>query len=157
MHGFTSRLTCHIIILFNINYLILVLLYCLTRINTMTVSTCPNTLAFLVACVYTSTLLFHTEVVEQTWCMLVGANNLEPTLPIISQCNGIFTGQSIFWYFSHEIGQFQSIWASFGEDKTMRPSWTSRHHVYMSTSVRACVCNWSLEFQSGSEFEINSN
>ena len=42
-------------------------------------------------------------------------------LPIISQCNGIFTDQSIFLdIFSHEIGQFQSTWAIFGKDKTMR-------------------------------------
>ena len=32
----------------------------------------------------------------------------EPTTPIISQCNGIFTDQSSFRYFSCEIGQFQS-------------------------------------------------
>ena len=37
-----------------------------------------------------------------------GAPYLEPATPIIRQCNGIFTNQSIFRYFSREIGQFQS-------------------------------------------------
>ena len=32
----------------------------------------------------------------------------EPATPIISQCNGIFTDQSIFRYFSCEVPQFQS-------------------------------------------------
>ena len=54
----------------------------------------------------------------------------EPVTPIISQWIDIFTDQSIFRCFSREIGQFQSTWARFGEDKTMRP------HVNMSTSCR---------------------
>ena len=42
------------------------------------------------------------------FCMIPGAHYLEPATPIISQCNSIFTNQSIFRYFSREIGQFQS-------------------------------------------------
>ena len=60
-----------------------------------------------------------------------------------------FTDQSIFRRFSREIGQFQSTWARFGEDKTMRP------HVNMSTCEHDCY--WSLRFMWGSEFEINLN
>ena len=55
------------------------------------------------------------------------------------QCNDIFTDQSIFRYFSREIGQFQSTWARFGEDKTLRP------HVNMSASCRhvnISPCSW---------------
>ena len=37
-----------------------------------------------------------------------GALYQEPATPILSQCNGIFTDQSIFRYFPREIGQFQS-------------------------------------------------
>ena len=80
-----------------------------------------------------------------------GAPYLEPATPIISQCNGIFTDQSIFRYFSRELGQFQSTWARFGRDKTMRP------HVNMSVLVHACYCNWPLTFLWGSGFEINLN
>ena len=54
----------------------------------------------------------------------------EPATPIISQCNDIFIDQTIFRYFSREIGQFQSTRAHFGEDKTMRP------HMSMLTSCR---------------------
>ena len=39
---------------------------------------------------------------------LPGAHYLEPATPIMRQCNGIFTEQSIFRHFSREIGQFQS-------------------------------------------------
>ena len=76
--------------------------------------------------------------------------------PITRQCNGIFTDQSIFRYFSREIGQFQSTWARFLRIKQCGLTWTCRHHVDMSTLVRACDCNWSLRFLWKSEFEINS-
>ena len=56
-----------------------------------------------------------------------GAHYQEAATPLISQCNGIFTDQAIFRYFSGEIGQFQSTGARFGKDKTMWP------HVNMST------------------------
>ena len=59
-----------------------------------------------------------------------GAHYLEPATPIINQCNGIFTDQSIFRYYSREIGQFQSTWARFGKNKTMRS------HVNTSTWCR---------------------
>ena len=58
----------------------------------------------------------------------------------MSQCNGIFTDQSIFRYFSREMGQFQSSTrARFSKDKTMRP------HVNMSRSsphVDTSPCLW---------------
>ena len=38
-----------------------------------------------------------------------GAHYWEPATLIISQCNGIFTDQSVFRYFSLEKGQFQYI------------------------------------------------
>ena len=38
--------------------------------------------------------------------VLSGAHYLEPATPIISHCNGVFTDQSIFRYFSREKGQF---------------------------------------------------
>ena len=38
-----------------------------------------------------------------------------------TRCNGNISDQSIFWYFSREIGQFQFTWTRFGKDKTMRP------------------------------------
>ena len=41
-----------------------------------------------------------------------------------------FTEQSIFRFFSREIGQFPSKWVRFSKDKTMRP------HVNMLTSCR---------------------
>ena len=37
-----------------------------------------------------------------------GYHYKEPATSTISQCNGIFTDQSIFGYFSREIGQSQS-------------------------------------------------
>ena len=43
----------------------------------------------------------------QSWTY-PGAHFWEPATPIMSQCNGIFTDQSIFRYFSREIVQFQS-------------------------------------------------
>ena len=58
-----------------------------------------------------------------------GAHYLEPATPIISQCSGIFTDQSIFRNFPREKGQFQSTLARFGEDQTMRP------HLNMSTCL----------------------
>ena len=61
--------------------------------------------------------------------------------PVRSQCSGIFMNQSIFRYLSREIGQFQSTWAHFGKNKTMRP------HMNMPTSR-------SLRFLWGSEFKI---
>ena len=48
----------------------------------------------------------------------------------MSQCNSIFTDQSIFRNYSRKITQFQSTWARFGKDKTIRL------HVNMSTSYR---------------------
>ena len=68
-----------------------------------------------------------------------GAHYYEPATLILSQCDGIFTDQSKFRYFSREIGQFQSTWSRFSKDKTMRP------HVNMSTScwhVNICPCLW---------------
>ena len=41
-------------------------------------------------------------------CTKAGAHYKEPATPIISQCSDIFTDLSIFKYFCHEIGQFQS-------------------------------------------------
>ena len=38
---------------------------------------------------------------------------------MVSQCNGIFTDQSIFRDSFREIGQFQSTWVRFGEDNTI--------------------------------------
>ena len=67
------------------------------------------------------------------------AHYQEPATPIISLCNGIFTDQSIFRYFSREKGHFQSTWARFCEDKTMRP------HVNMATlfrDVNSSPCLW---------------
>ncbi len=64
-----------------------------------------------------------------------GAHYWEPATPIISQCNGIFTDQSIFRYFSREIGQFQSKLACFGEGKTMRPHVASREHRFKNISI----------------------
>ena len=63
----------------------------------------------------------------------------EPATPIISQCNDIFIDQTIFRYFSREIGQFQSIWALIGKDKTLRP------HMNISTwcpYVDISPCLW---------------
>ena len=40
--------------------------------------------------------------------IMTGAHYWEPATPIINQSNGIFTDQSIFRYFSREIGQFRS-------------------------------------------------
>ena len=68
-----------------------------------------------------------------------GAHYWEPATPIISQCNGIFTDQSLFRCFSCKTGQFQSTWAPVGKDKTMRP------HVNMSTlfrHVNISPCLW---------------
>ena len=86
-----------------------------------------------------------------------GAHYWEPATPIMRQCNGIFTDQSIFRYFSREIGQLQSTWARSGEDKTIRP------HVNMSTSCRhvnISTCLWLqlvTEVPVGIWIEINSN
>ena len=64
--------------------------------------------------------------------------------PLLGACNshnksvnGIFTDQSIFRYFSREIGQFQPTWARFGEDKTMRPHVRCRH-------VNISPCLWLI-------------
>ena len=85
-------------------------------------------------------------------------------LPGAWACNSInkpmqwhFYRRVNFRYFSRKIGQFQSTWARFGEDKTMQPNLNMAKSVDMSTLVCACVCNWSLRFPWGSEFEINSN
>ena len=63
---------------------------------------------------------------------------------LLGACNshatrGICTDQSIFRYFSRQIGQFQSTWARFIADKTMRP------HLNISTSCRhvnISPCSW---------------
>ena len=66
----------------------------------------------------------------------------------ISQCNGIFTDQSIFIYLSREIGQFQSTWARFVEDKIMRS------HVKVSTSFRQVDINPCLWLQLVTEVPV---
>ena len=64
-----------------------------------------------------------------------------------------FLDQSIFRYFSHEIGHEHTL----VRIKQCGLTWTCQHHVDMSTLVCACDCNWSLRFLWGSEFEINSS
>ena len=44
--------------------------------------------------------------------MKTGAHYQEPATPIISQCNSIFTDQSIFRNFSHEIGRPVPVYMS---------------------------------------------
>ena len=67
-----------------------------------------------------------------------GAHYWEPATPIMSKCNGIFTDQSIFIYFSREIGQFLYTRARFGKDK----------HCFVSTfeskSRNKNIC-WGLK------------
>ena len=71
------------------------------------------------------------RILKLTACREPITRNLAAT-PMINQCNGIFTDQSIFRYFPHKIkiGQFQSTRTRFRKNKRMRP------HVNKSTSFR---------------------
>ena len=83
-----------------------------------------------------------------------GAHYWGPATPIISKCNGILTDQSIFRYFSREMGQFQPTWERSVRIKQCNLTWTFLRHFKLSTLGHACDCNWSLRFLWGSEFEI---
>ena len=122
----------------------------LTRYRTL-VQTSTQYLIVLLLCIEPPE--FQTKAVGCSRNQLLGACNSH-NKPMQRH----FYKQSIFRYFSREIGQFQSIHEHASvRIKHCGLTWTWRHDVGMTTLVRAYDCNWLLRFLCGSEFEINSN